>query len=84
MPPLTLLNPAQMQHQQVGDASVLIEGQTEGRLGLRTRISVAVHAVSVPIHSIDTVHLTIYTIDSIGNAIFCKHSKYEMDLYTSA
>lgn len=73
-----------MQYQQIGDASVLVEGQTEGRLGLSARISMAAYAISVPIHSIDTLHLTIYTIDSIGNAIFCKHSKNEMDLYPSA
>lgn len=73
-----------MQHQQVGDASVLVEGQAERWFGLSGSISVAVHAVGVSVHSVDTVHLAIYAVDSIGNAIFWRNNKSEMDLSTSA
>lgn len=73
-----------MQHQQVGDASVLVEGQTEGWFGLRGSVSVAVHAVGVAVHPVDAVHLAIHAVDSIGNAIFCKHSQCETELSTSA
>lgn len=78
---LTLLHPAQMQHQQVGDASVLVEGQAEGWFVLTARLGVAVHTVGMPVNStdtIDTIHVAVYTIDSVGNGISCKH-KYGSD-----
>lgn len=67
-----------MQHQQVGDASVLIEGQAQGWFGLTTRLGVA---VGMPVNSIDTIDVAVYTIDTVGNGISCKH-KYRSDKST--
>lgn len=70
---LTFLHPPQMQHQQVGDASVLVEGQAQGWFGLTGRLSVAVYAVGMSMNSIDTIDVAVYTIDSVWNGISCKH-----------
>ncbi|TNN48219.1 hypothetical protein EYF80_041578 [Liparis tanakae] len=41
----TFLGPPQVQHQQVGDAPVLREGEAQGRFGLAAGLGVSVHAV---------------------------------------
>lgn len=65
-----------MQDQQVGDASVLGEGQAERRFGLAARLSVAVHTVDVAIHSIDvpvnTINMAVNSVHSIRDGISCK------------
>lgn len=65
-----------MKNQQVGDASVLIEGEAERRFGLTARLGVAVH----PINSIDvpakTINVPIDTINSIRDRISCKSSMH--------
>lgn len=76
---LTLLYPAQMQDQQVGDASVLVERQAEGRLGLAARHSVAVHAVDMAVDmavdpigvSVDAVTMAVDSVHSIRNVVLC-------------
>lgn len=73
---LTLLCPAQMQDQQVGDASVLREGQAERRLRVADRLGVAVHNVAVATGSIDvpvnTINLAVHTIHSVRDGVSCK------------
>ena len=65
---LTLLGTAQVQHQQVGDASVFGEGQAEGRVGLAPRLAVAVHAVAVAVGSVAVaVGSVAVAVDSIGS-----------------
>lgn len=72
---LTLLRPAQMQDQQVGDASVLVEGQAERRFGLTARLGVAIHTVNsidVPVNTINV------PVNTIRDCISCK-CKYALD-----
>lgn len=77
-----------MHHQQVGDASVLAEGQTEGGFGLSGSISVAVDVavdpVDVAVHSVDPVDLAIHAVDSVGDPVLCKHRQYEGHFSTGA
>ena len=65
-----------MQHQQVGDAFVLREGQAERWFGLGSRLSVAVHTVDMSVSAIgvpvNTVHVAVYTIHSVRDGISCK------------
>lgn len=71
---LTLLCFAQMQDQQVGDAFVLGEGQTDSRL-LAAGLSVAVHPVGVAIDpisvAIDAIDSICVAVDSVGD-VSCK------------
>lgn len=53
-----------MQDQQVGDAFVLAEGQTEGRFGLAAGLSVAIH---VPVYAI---HIVVNV--AIRDGVFCR------------
>ena len=66
---LTLLGAAQVQHQQVGDASVFGEGQAEGRVGLAPRLAVAVHAVAVAVGSVAVAVGSVGSIDAVGNVL---------------
>lgn len=75
-----------MQHQQVGDASVLVEGQAQGWFGLTARLGVGVYTVGMPVNSIDTIDtidVAVYTIDSVGNGISCKHNMDQINPCTS-
>lgn len=65
-----------MQDQQVGDASVLVEGQAEGRFGLAARLGMAIHTIDVPVNTINvtinTINMAVNTINSIGDGVSCK------------
>lgn len=74
-----------MQDQQVGDASVLGEGQAERRFGLAARLSVAVYTIDMAINSInvpiDTINMAVYavyTVHSVRDDVFCK-DKFTLD-----
>lgn len=71
-PSPTFLGPAQMQHQQVGDAFVLCEGQAERWFGLGSRLSVAVHTVDMSVSSIGVPVNTVHTIHSVRDGVSCK------------
>lgn len=51
-----------MEDQQVGDALVFGEGQTEGRFGLGAGLSITIYTVYV---TINTISMTVDTIGSI-------------------
>lgn len=69
---LTLLCPAQMQHKQVGDASVLGEGQAEGRFGLAASLAVGVTINSIDV-SVDAINMAVYAIHSVRDGVSCMY-----------
>lgn len=85
---LTLFGPAEVQHQQVGDAAVLWEGQTQRRLGAAVRaaahsvgvsvnaVGAAVSSVGVAVHSVGVlVNQAVYAIHSVGNVTTCRETE---------
>lgn len=68
-----------MQDQQVGDASVLVEGQAEGRFGLAARLSMAIHTIDVPVNTINMPINTInMAVNTIRDGVSCR-DKYALD-----
>lgn len=71
-----------MQDQQVGDASVLGEGQTERWFGLAAWLSVAVHTVDMSVHTVDvginSIDVSVNAIYSIRDCVYWK-DKFAMD-----
>lgn len=59
-----------MQHKQVGDASVLGEGQAEGRFGLAASLAVGVTINSIDV-SVDAINMAVDAIHSVGDGVSC-------------
>ena len=74
-----------MQHQQVGDALVLIEGQAERWFGLGAGLGVAVHTVNMTVNAVDVsvnsicmAVYSVYTVHSIRDIVSYK-DKFALD-----